>query len=408
MHRLRNLAAVTAAAILAGCGGSIVPPAATLKSAGNTRILTAPLGPHSIVSGAAKTETLCPPSDDPGQAACLGMVRMQSTTTGAFPDSVNGLTPNDLAAIYGYTAPSAQPATSEVIGIVVAYDNANAESDLAVYRSYFGLGTCSSANGCFTKVGAAAPTAATSNAARHRPTRFSVSAHPASTASGWAAESDADIEMASAVCRTCTIVLSEAASASLADLASAVGAAVAAGATVVNASFGAPESPSQASLESAFEPAPVKVIAAAGDAAGQVLFPADATNVIAVAGTTIDVSGTAVSQSLWQDSAGGCSAVFGRTPYQPGWCPNRSIADVAAVADPNTGLAFYDSGTNGWGIIGGTSIAAPIVTGMFALSGDTVAGSGAQELYANAGSYLSVNGGAHVAGLGTPNGLAAF
>jgi subtilase family serine protease len=408
MKRLpRLVAAAITAAFLAGCGGTVIPEPPSNKSL-TSRTLGAPLGPHSIVPGAVSAVSLCPASSNPLQASCLGSVRMMSTTTSAFPDSVNGLTPADLASVYGYPAPGLQGPTGATIAIVVAYDNANAEADLAVYRSYFGLPACSSASGCFQKVGAAAPASSTSTDARRAASRYSVSAHPTSTASGWAAESDADLEIASAVCSNCQIVLSEAASNNIYDLANAVSAAVAAGATVINASFGATESTSQTSLESAFEPAPVKVVAASGDSARQVLFPADATNVIAVSGTTLNVSGTTVSQSVWQNSGGGCSNVFARASYQPGWCANRSIADIAAVADPNTGLAFYDSGYGGWGIIGGTSVAAPIVTGMFALSGDTVAGSGAQQLYARAGQYLQVSGAGNIDGLGSPNGLAAF
>jgi len=329
---------------------------------------------------------------------------MMNTTTSAFPDSVNGLTPSDLASIYGYTPPASQAPTSAVVGIVVAYDNASVESDLATYRSYYKLPPCTTANGCFKKIGASGTTAATF---RTR-TPDSVSANPTTTISGWAAEADADVETVSAVCANCKIVLSEAATSNLSDLANAVSAAVSAGATIVNASFGAPESSSQTSLESAFEPAPVKLVAATGDNGPAELFPAAATNVVAVSGTTLSVSGTTVTENLWSNSGGGCSAVFTRPAWQPGWCANRSIADVAAVADPNTGIAFYDSALNGWNIVGGTSISAPIITGMFAQSGDTQAGTGASRLYTHPGSYVQVGGAGYVDGLGAPTGLAAF
>jgi len=372
-------------------------------SSNATQTLAAPLGPRSIVPGKGMTFAACAPSRDPMRAACLATVRMMNSTTSAFPDSADGLTPSDLASIYGYAAPSNQNSTSQVIGIVVAYDNPAAESDLAAYRSYFNLPACTTANGCFEKLGASQTTSAD---VRRSP--FSVSANPTTTISGWAAEADADIETASAVCSNCQIILSEAATDNLSDLANAVSAAVSAGATVINASFGAPESSSQGSLESAFEPAPVKVVAAAGDSSGDVLFPSSATNVISVTGTTLNVSGSSVSQSLWSNSGGGCSAVFAAASFQPGWCSNRSVADIAAIADPNTGLAFYDSAIGGWEIVGGTSISAPIVAGMFALSGDTSYGSGAQRLYAHHRQYLQVNGAGNLDGLGTPKSLSAF
>ena len=290
-----------------------------------------------------------------------------------------------------------------MIGIVVAFDNANVESDLATYRAKFGLPACTTANGCFTKFGASATTAA--SVATRSPQ--SVSAHPESTVSGWAAEADADVEAASAVCANCKIVLSEAVTDNLSDLANAVTVAVNKGATIVNASFGAPESSSQTSLESAFEPSGVRVVAAAGDDGPAALFPAAATNVIAVAGTTINVSGSTVSESLWSNSGGGCSAVFPKASFQPASCGKRSIADVAAIGDPNTGLAFYDNALGGWGIVGGTSVSSPIIAAMFALSGKA-ASDGPAAMYAHASSYASVSGAGYFAGLGVPTSLGAF
>jgi subtilase family serine protease len=344
---------------------------------------------------------------DAMHAACLSSVRIERKRDATVSTIVDGLTPSDLASIYGYPAPTLQNQTSAIVGIVVAYDYAGVEADLATYRAKYGLSACATANGCFKKVGAAAASVVT--VVGENPT--SVSAHPTSSSSGWAAEADADTQTVSAVCGTCKIVLAEAASDSITDLGAAVRAAVAAGATVVSASFGAPESVSQAPYESAFEPAPVKVVAAAGDSGRGAFFPASATSVVAVAGTTLNLAlGSLVTESLWSQSGGGCSSVFARAAYQPMWCGSkRSIADVAAVADPADGLAFYDGGLGGWGIVGGTSIATPIVASMFALSGDTVAGSGAQELYAHSLlTYSPVIGGGSIPGLGAPLGPAAF
>jgi len=408
----RLLAFGAIATLMSACqsGGTIVLPSAD-RSAANSVVrgheLSAPLGAHSIVPMRVAATHLCAASADASRAACLSSVRMDRTRDSLVTDLVSGLTPSDLADIYGYAVPSSQSATNAVVGIVVAYDYAGVESDLAAYRVKFGLPTCSSANGCFKKVGAAAATVVTIVAG----TPTSVSAHPTSNSSGWAAEADADTQTVSAVCAKCRIVLAEAASDSLSDLASAVKAAVGAGATVVDASFGAPESASQSAYEAAFEPAPVKVVAAAGDNGRGALFPASATNVVAVAGTTLGVSlGMLVTETLWSGSGGGCSAVFARAPYQPSWCgASRSVADLAAVADPADGLAFYDSGLGGWGIVGGTSIAAPIVASMFALSGDSISGSGAQELYAHSLlTYLPIPGAGAVPGLGAPLNLAAF
>jgi subtilase family serine protease len=351
---------------------------------------------------------------------------MDASTVGAFPDSVNGLTPNDVSILYNYSAPSAQAAGGPVVAIVVAYDNPNAESDLAAYRSYFGLPPCSSASGCFAKVGAGSPNASASgstnsggggllgllSSASSNPSVAnpdSISPDPTTSTGGWPDEADVDIETLSAVCPNCQIVLAEAASDDLADLGAAVQAAVAAGATVVNTSFGAPEDPSQLGLEPLYEPWGVKLVAAAGDSGPGAFFPASATHTVAVAGTTLNVSGSSVVQGLWSGSGGGCSGIFHKERGQPNYCGwMRSVADVAAVADPNTGIAFYDTNLGGWGIVGGTSVAAPIISGMYALSGDVQSGSGAYAFYQNPGDYTPVLNAGNIAGLGTPNGLGGF
>src|SRR5439155_11700690 len=62
----------------------------------------------------------------------------------------SGWTPQDLWS--AYALPASQLGAGKVVGIVDAYDNPNVESDLAYYRSYFGLPACTTANGCFRKL----------------------------------------------------------------------------------------------------------------------------------------------------------------------------------------------------------------------------------------------------------------
>ena len=414
MNTFAKIAAVGAiAALLAGCesAGSVVSPSDTQQNVAQTAAsghrLTAPLGRTSIVPMTASAAHLCAATDSM-HATCLSSVRMDRSRDTLLSGIVDGLTPTDLANIYGYTSSLSQGSTNQVVGIVVAYDYANAESDLAAYRAKYGLAPCSTANGCFKKVGAAASAIVTTVAGN--PT--SISAHPTSSASGWAAEADADTQAVSAVCKNCKIVLAEAASDSLTDLGAAEQAALSAGANVVNESFGAPESASQSSLVSMFAgSSSVKIVAAAGDNGRGVLFPASLPSVVAVAGTTLNTSlGVLVTESLWSGSGGGCSTVFARASFQPAWCGSkRSVADVAVVADPADGIAFYDSGLGGWGIVGGTSIAAPIVASMYALSGGSASGSGAHELYSHALlNFAPVANAGLVSGLGAPLSLAAF
>jgi hypothetical protein len=240
----------------------------------------------------------------------------------------------------------------------------------------------------------------------------------------------------SAVCPNCRIMLAEAKSDSLPDLANAVAAAVRAGATIVNASYGARESRADYQSGSPYENGRVKVVAASGDWGYGQYYPAADPDVIAVGGTTLNVSGKQVSESVWAWTGSGC-ALSAKPLWQStfafawGSCVTRSLNDVAAVADPRTGVAMYDSALfgakgGGWSVAGGTSVSAPIVTAMYALSGDTARGIGAQELYAaKPGTWLPVTTGANgwcrpaylctagpvyngPTGLGIPHGLTGF
>src|SRR5262249_61414945 len=114
---------------------------------------------------------------------------------------------------------------STTIAIVVAFDYPTAESDLATYRSQFGLPACTSASGCFRKVTQTGGT-----------TGF-----PAANV-GWSQEAALDLDMASAICSSCKLLLVEANDASFGNLAASGNTAVSLGAHVVNNSYGGGES----------------------------------------------------------------------------------------------------------------------------------------------------------------------
>ena len=121
---------------------------------------------------------------------------------------------------YAYNLPqtSARPAT---IAVVDAYDDPNAESDLNYYRSVFGLGACTTSNGCFRKLNQ----------------NGVAGAYPSPDVS-WSQEISLDLDMVSAICRNCRILLVEANSANLADLGTAESTAITQGATIVSNSYG--------------------------------------------------------------------------------------------------------------------------------------------------------------------------
>jgi subtilase family serine protease len=387
------------------------------------RRLAAPLSPHAIVpnAGLATSSSLCVTATSPAHASCFAAANLAATIPQVNPTTVYGLAPSDLSLVYAYPQPGLQGThgAGQTVAIVVSGDYANAAADLAVYRKYYGLAPCTVANGCFTKVGAAAPKKAAVSAPQ------SISANPTSPNEiGWAAEADIDMDVTSAVCPNCHIMLAEANSDSLTDLTTAVAAAIKAGATIVNASYGAAESSSDTQFNSTYENGHVKIVASSGDWGYGVYYPASDPDVIAVGGTSLTVNGTAVTESVWAGTGSGCSAVFKRSVWQAAlsfsWqtCKDRAVADVAAVADPKTGVAMYDSALLG-------SVSAPLVAAMYALSGDTARGTGGQELYAARSSFLPITSGANgictptylctagpgyngPTGLGVPQGLTGF
>jgi hypothetical protein len=361
----------------------------------------------------------------PGNAACMAIRVDVVTPTGVTP----AVTPNAIPSGYGpsslqsaYALPSASAGSGQTVAIVDAYDDPNAESDLAAYRTQFGLPACTTANGCFRKVNQ----------------NGSTTPLPAAN-SGWAGEIALDIDMVSAVCPNCRILLVEASSSSLADLGTAVNRAVAMGAKFVSNSYGGPESGSENTYDTSYyRHAGVAITASSGDSdydGGS--YPATSKYVTAVGGTSLRTASTprGWSESVWnttsytEGAGSGCSKSVTKPAFQNGiatGCANRAESDVSAVADPATGVAVYSTyGGSGWAVYGGTSAAAPIVASTYALAGAPGASDYPNAYpYAHAASLNDVTSGSNgtcgaplctagagwdgPTGLGTPNGLAAF
>jgi subtilase family serine protease len=270
-----------------------------------------------------------------------------------------GYTPQNLGGAYKWSDPtgSSWSWNGQTIAIVDAYDNPNAASDLAAYRSRFGLPPCTSGNGCFAKVnqrGGGAP--------------------PAPDA-GWGQEIDLDIEMVSAVCPNCKILLVEADSNSFADLGVAVNEAVALNATAVSNSYGGPEFFGETSYAGPYNHPGIAITASSGDGGYGVEAPAAYNTVVAVGGTSLStaLNGRGWTESAWNGAGSGCSSQISKRSWQTDTgCSRRTVADVSAVADPNTGVAVYDSyGSTGganWYVFGGTSVASPIIASVYGLA----------------------------------------
>ena len=330
--------------------------------------------------------------------------------------AVSGYGPSDLDS--AYSVPTTL-GSGKTVAIVDAYDDPNAASDLNTYRSNFGLPACTTANGCFKKVnqnGATSPL-------------------PAANA-GWSSEIMLDLEMVSAICPNCHILLVEASSPTMANLGTAVNTAVAQGAVSVSNSYGGSESSSETSYDNSYYKHPgVAIVASSGDSGYTREYPAASQYVTAVGGTALNRASNARgwTESVWstnstEGAGSGCSAYEPKPSFQHDTgCSRRTIADVSAVADPATGVAVYDSyGSGGWTVFGGTSVASPIIGAMYALANSPAPGEFPNSYpYANPSALWDVTTG-HTAtcspaylctgevgydgptGLGTPNGAAAF
>jgi len=286
-------------------------------------------------------------------ARCHSLVRVGADGQPAATGVPSGYGPADLRAAYGLG--SASGGSGKTIAIVDAYDDGNAESDLAVYRAKFGIPACTTANGCFRKVDQNGGTS-----------------YPRGN-TGWAEEISLDLDMASAICPNCHILLVEASSSSFANLSTAVDRAASMGATVISNSYGGGEYAGEITDQSHYNHPGIAITVSSGDNGYGVEFPAASQYVTAVGGTSLTKSGSTYTETVWNGAGSGCSQYI----TKPGWqtdagCTKRTVADVSAVADPNTGVAVYDTyklRPGGWLVFGGTSVSAPIIGGVYALAG---------------------------------------
>lgn len=372
-----------------------------------------PVVPHSkatspTAQGQHPTSRVCRTPARAGEMGCLAMVRDDVVGPKGVQkaDTPAGFGPADLLDAYDLPAAG----SSETVAIVDAFDNPSAEADLAVYRQQYGLPACTTANGCFKKIDQRGGTS-----------------YPPPDA-GWAGEIALDIDMVSAVCPTCKILLVEADDNFTDNLGTAVNQAVTQGAKFVSNSYGGSEGSDEGQLDDAyFHHAGVAITASSGDDGYGASYPAASPYVTSVGGTSL-VKDTSSSrgwtESTWDGAGSGCSAYEAKPSFQKDTgCARRTIADVSAVADPNTGVAVYNGG---WHVYGGTSVSAPIIASVYALGGAPATGSEPVSFPYDHPSelndvtsgdngtctpaYLCTAGAGYdgPTGLGTPNGVGAF
>jgi len=294
-----------------------------------------------------------------------------------------GYSPQQIQAAYGVNQIKFSGGTvtgngaGETIAIVDAYNDPNIASDLAKFDSEYGL----SAPPSFTVKNLGGTT----------------------TNAGWALEVSLDVEWAHAIAPAAKIVLVEAASSNLNSLFSAVSyASKLPGVGVVSMSWGTQEFWGEARYDSLFTtPAGhtgVTYVASSGDSGAWYgpMYPSVSPNVLSVGGTslTLNSNGSYSSETGWSGSTGGFSGTDMNFWYYEA-APSYQVAaqasvglnygvrttpDVSFNADPNTGVAVYDSvsysGQSGWFEVGGTSAAAPAWAGLVAITDQGLATGG--------------------------------
>jgi subtilase family serine protease len=331
--------------------------------------------------------------------------------------SGDGFGPSDLQS--AYNLPSSTAGSGETVAVIEAFNDPDIVSNLATYRSAWGLPACDSATGagCLTVVNQNGQT----------------SPLPKNSGdTGWATEESLDVDMVSAICPSCKIIAVEADNQTVKDLGTADNAAVSLGADFVSNSWGVSESKKETSYDTEYFDHPgVAVVAAAGDSGYGVGYPAASQDVVSAGGTTLKkASGTTRgwTETVWSGTGSGCSKYEPKPTWQTdSGCSNRTDNDVAADANPDTGVAIYDTYDElGWLEVGGTSVSSPIIASTYALAGPPAAGTNpASYPYANTGDLYNITSGSNGScspsylctggpgyngpgGWGSPDGTAAF
>src|SRR5438874_2185902 len=338
-----------------------------------------------------------------GYARCFSLVFGNAGPLAAGP---SGYGPADLQS--AYKLPSATAGSGQTVAIVDAFDDPTAESDLAQYRSFYGLPPCTTANGCFRKVNETGGTL-----------------YPAPSPD-WALEISLDLDMVSAVCPNCHILLVEATTNLDSDLYTAEDTAARLGANTISNSWGGGEYSGQTTDDAHFNHPGVAITASSGDSGYGVSYPAASRYLTAVGGTSLTRGGgtRGWTESVWSGAGSGCSAYESKPSWQTdSGCSRRTVSDVSAVADPNTGVAVLYAGL--WFTVGGTSASSPIIASVYALAGNAGSVNAGSYPYSHTSGLFDVttgsNGSCNPAylchgqagydgrtGLGTPNGTSGF
>jgi subtilase family serine protease len=400
-------------------------------------VIAAVAVPFSGAAAAGGTGETLKPFCTTGTFRCMSALRVDLPVVPNATASHDGLGPTDLRKAYSLASAAVNNGRGQTVALVDAYDDPTIESDLNTYRAYYGIPPCTTANGCFKKVNQDGEQGN----------------YPAIANPGWEPEIALDVEMVSAICPNCHILLVEANSADEAvatsnpvqtsDLGASVDTAVRLGATEVSNSYGTvgPE-PNQTFFDHYYDHPGVAITASSGDEDYGTIWPAASPYVTSVGGTELVKDPTTKrgwSESVWgslwpgvlPDAAEGTGSGCSIWEPKPAWqhdagCSGRTVADVSAVAD---NVAIYDSSpeVGGWGVVAGTSIASPVIASVYALAGNAKSVVYGSYPYSHQTSFHDITEGSNFTpdtvcgylctaepgydgptGLGTPNGIGGF
>ncbi len=413
MRPIVKLTAATAAVLAAGAIGLQGPASATSPSTasshrgdgGNVAFVHANY--HAVRACGARTPA--------GHAGCDALRLAPNQGSRVSPTAATGVTPANIQAAYKLTGLNAGGRT---VAIVDAFGYPRAATDLATFRSHYGLSACTKANGCLRIINQKGGTT---------PPPFNL---------GWAQEQALDLQAVSAACPTCKILLVQTTNNSFANLGAGVNrAAKTAGVVAISNSYSGGDNP-DSSLGHFYNHPGIAVTASTGDngylGSGTAPYPADSAYVTGVGGTTLvkATNSRGWSETAWNGAGSGCSA-FNTAPtgqtFAMTSCAKHAVADVSAVADPSSGLIIFaptSQTSSTWQQFGGTSLSSPIVAAVYALSGHTTGYANAIP-YAHTSGLFDVTSGSNGScaptvwcnagtgwdgptGLGTPNGTSAF
>jgi len=388
------MAAATAPAVagpghaVARRGHAVARPAHALAALGRTKGNAA----ISATRSATRSHWACP------RGACEAIVEPRPTGDAARGISprgrlyegsgeFGGLSPQDLESAYKIALTGG---TGQTVAVVDAFGYPKAESDLAEYRARYGLPPCTKANGCFKKINQKGQEL---NFPPEEP--------------GWDVEQALDLDMVSAACPSCHVLLVEAENESPYpnDLAESVDTAVKAGANEVSNSYGLPDEWCEIVFECSrfaadYSHPGVFISASSGDHgydnfyapffAESPLYPADLPTLSAIGGTSLFKTGNARGwyEQVWNEpgyeigTGSGCSAVESKPSWQKDkGCAGRVDSDVSAVAAVETPVSVYATAEGGWALVGGTSASSPLVAGIVAHESESLRSLGAEAYY---------------------------